>query len=353
MIAACPFPAPFGSQALIRECALALGQIGHEVKIVCFGYGRGDAGSLNLVRSIKPPWPVPVKPGPFLSRPLLDMAMIATTRRAIRKFKPDAVHAHNYEGLAVALAAGARNLVYHAHGIMGDELPHYLPGLGFMGGVMDHFLPRRAAKVIVPHSRLADWMLARGHSARNVHVVSPPCALPAISPHASNGDKPATIIYIGNRDRYQNLEFLCRVARLIKAKHPEIGFVAGTPDGVSPGEPFSAVRMDSTAAMQYLLAQDVVVACPRVSWSGYPIKILNAMAAERIVVASESCAYPLKDRWNGLIVPDGDEAAFADALVLAATDSKLRHAAGVLARVTVATLHDPANVARRMEEVYV
>jgi glycosyltransferase involved in cell wall biosynthesis len=293
-----------------------------------------------------------MKPGPFLTRPLLDAAMVITVRRAVRKFKPDVVHAHNYEGLAVAIAARAPNLVYHAHNLMAEELPHYIPGTGLLGRFADHVLPRMATRVIVPHAKLADWMLAHGHSARNIYTIPPPIQLPDIAPNHKGSPGIASVLYIGNRDRYQNLGFLRRVAHRLHAEHPEINFMAGTPDGISPGAPFVGHRMDSYESMCGLLARDVVVACPRVSWSGYPIKLLNAMAAERAIVASEACAFPVRDKWNGMIVRDGDEKAFADTLLQVASDAKLRYSLGVFGRITIGTMHDPPHVARMMEEVY-
>jgi hypothetical protein len=62
--------------------------------------------------------------------------------------------------------------------------------------------------------------------------------------------------------------------------------------------------MRNPRMVQPALAPDAVVACPRVSWSGYPIKLLNAMAAGKAIVACASAAYPLTHERDGLVVPD-------------------------------------------------
>ncbi|HNT88242.1 MAG TPA: glycosyltransferase family 4 protein, partial [Candidatus Hydrogenedentes bacterium] len=102
-------------------------------------------------------------------------------------------------------------------------------------------------------------------------------------------------------------------------------------------------------ALRPLLAEDSVFAVPRVSWSGYPIKLLNAMAAGKAIVACESAAYPLLDRVSGLIVPDNDAAAFAEALHELVTNPKLRAELGRNARETILAEHRPDLVAEQIE----
>jgi glycosyltransferase involved in cell wall biosynthesis len=66
-----------------------------------------------------------------------------------------------------------------------------------------------------------------------------------------------------------------------------------------------------------------VFICPRTSWSGYPIKLLNAMSASLPVVACESSAHPVQDGKTGIIVPDDDVEAMTDA-VLSLLDDQYR-----------------------------
>jgi len=105
-------------------------------------------------------------------------------------------------------------------------------------------------------------------------------------------------------------------------------------------------------ALRAVLSQDVVVAVPRVSWSGYPIKLLNAMAAGRPVAACAGAAWPLKDGENGLVVPDNDAGALAAALVRLMDQPRLRRDLGRAARATILTEHHPETVARRLETVF-
>ena len=42
MVSACPYPVPQGSQVFLRETALTLLNLGHEVHLVVYGYGVGE-----------------------------------------------------------------------------------------------------------------------------------------------------------------------------------------------------------------------------------------------------------------------------------------------------------------------
>ena len=106
------------------------------------------------------------------------------------------------------------------------------------------------------------------------------------------------------------------------------------------------------SSLSGILADDSVVACPRVSWSGYPMKLLNAMAAGKAIVACESSAYPLTHEHDALVVPDNDETAFADALLRLMKDGQLRAELGANARKTIESRHSPEAFAQKIERIY-
>ena len=106
MVAACPYPVPQGSQVLFRTTAEAVRRRGHDVHLVVYGYGAGeDDGTLPVHRCRSIPGMRRTLAGPSWGKPLADAALVATLRRVIREQSIDIVHAHNYEGLIVALAA--------------------------------------------------------------------------------------------------------------------------------------------------------------------------------------------------------------------------------------------------------
>ena len=159
------------------------------------------------------------------------------------------------------------------------------------------------------------------------------------------------MLYAGNLDRYQNLPFLEGVMRRVREALPEARFFLAThqPCAVEGVETLPA---DDAASVRRVHARDVVVAVPRTSWSGYPIKLVNAIAAGKAVVACAGAAHPLVDGVNGRIVPDNDEAAFADALLGCLRDRALRERLGRAARRTAESDHAPDRVAGLIEEAY-
>ena len=94
------------------------------------------------------------------------------------------------------------------------------------------------------------------------------------------------------------------------------------------------------------LAQDAVFTAPRVSWFGYPIKMLNAMAAGKAVVACESPAYPITHEETRLMVLDNNAHAYAAALQRLIENPDLRVALGVKAQGTILE-----SAARQLESI--
>jgi glycosyltransferase involved in cell wall biosynthesis len=105
-------------------------------------------------------------------------------------------------------------------------------------------------------------------------------------------------------------------------------------------------------AVRETLAQDVVVVCPRVSWSGYPIKLLNAMAAGRPIVACRSAAHPIVDGESGVVVYDNDEEAFAQALIRLMQSPEERSRLGNTARAAVENNHRPEHTAAALDAAF-
>jgi glycosyltransferase involved in cell wall biosynthesis len=355
MVAACPYPVPQGSQALIRDTSLALVARGHDVHLVTYGYGQGeDSSGLPLHRSPRFPLVRKTAAGPSLAKPLLDLALVVTLRRVCRKHRIDIVHAHNYEGLFTALIARARPVVYHAHSALSDELPYYFRGAEWaasLGRWLDRTLPRRADAAIALHHVLADYLVASGCRAERVSVVAPGAPTETLEPFHLTHELPA-VLYAGNLDEYQNLDLLTEVMARVRAVRPETQFrIASHSMGRAvAGAEVTTVR--DFESLRALLAEEAIVAVPRVSWSGFPIKLVNALAAGQAIVACESAAHPLENEVNGLVVADNDAEAFAEAILRLLAKPGLRRSLGQAARRTALELHAPDVMASRLEEVY-
>jgi len=354
VVGACPFPVPQGSQVYLKDTALALQSHGYDVHLVVYGYGEGSEDyGLQVHRSTRVPGARRTKAGPSLHKPLLDLLLVRTLRRVISRHSIDIVLAHNYEGLLVSLAARARVVVYQAHNAMVDELPHFLH-LGrlaeFLGRRLDLAFPRRAQHVIAPHAGLGSYLIACGCIPARVSVLPPPANVAWFPDKPSIAASPP-VLYTGNLDSYQNVAFLQHVMQSVHKQAPEARLLVATNDQrhVPNAEIVPTPDFDS---LRKVLSQDAVVVCPRVSWSGYPIKLLNAMAAGRAIVACRSAAHPLEHGHTGIVVDDNDEVAFADAVVDLLHSPEKRAQLGLAAREQVRAAHTPQALAEALERIF-
>ncbi len=353
LVSACPYPVPQGSQVFLRDNALALQARGHEVHLVVYSYGEGrDHSGLTIHRCRRIPGEGKTKAGPSFMKPLQDLALTKTLRDVVARERIDVVIAHNYEALLVGLLAGRRPLIYHAHNAMSDELPYYFAGAGMaarVGRWLDRTFPRRADRVIVPHRRLAGHLIVRGCDHSKVSIVPPPIRVSDF-PECTPEEGLPPVLYAGNLDAYQNLGLLFSAMELVRKRLPHARLQIATGESVSYPDA-EVVPIRGFDSLHRLLAQDSVFALPRVSWSGYPIKLLNAMAAGKAMVACRSAAYPLTHEVDGLVVPDDNVRAFADALYTLLTDRRLRQRLGQAARQTAERAHEPEAVGAQLEAI--
>ena len=361
MVGACPYPVPQGSQVFLRDTAQLLESRGHTVHLVVYGYGGGeDTSGLRVHRARHVPLARRTAAGPSIFKPLLDTFLVLELRRVVREERIDAVWAHNYEALLVALAVGHRPIVYMAHNALEDELPHYFRGARLaarIGRWLDRTLPRRADAVVAPHARLAEYLTGCG--CDRPIVIPPAAASQYQSPPFKGGLKKPDpemaqgapfVLYAGNLDAYQNLPLLYAAIWRVRQTLPNTRLVIATADRATIPDA-EVIHTPDFPSLQRLLAQDCVLAVPRTSWSGYPIKLLNGMAAGRPTVACAGAAHPLTHEGNALIVPDGDEEAFAEALLRLLGDAPLRGRLGEAARMAAAQNHARELIADQLEEV--
>jgi len=354
MVGACPYPVPQGSQVLLRATAGILRDRGHDVHLVVYAHGIGEDGSgLPIHRGPAIPGVRRTAAGPSPAKPILDAALAATLRRVVREQRIEIVHVHNYEALLVALAARTRPIVYHAHNAMADELPHFFTHqrlAGRFGAWLDGTFPRRADHVIAPHGVLASYLLGCGCLPGKVSVIAPSTDAREFEV-ARIEDAPPPVLYAGNLDAYQNLGLLTDAMAILRRSVPDARLIVATAAACALPEA-EAVATPDFAALKRVLGSDAVCACPRTSWSGYPMKLLNAMAAGLACVACRGAGYPITHEHDGLLVDDNDAAAFAEALARLMDDAPLRRRLGANARATVEGRHDPDAIAAAIEDVY-
>ena len=353
VLGACPYPVPQGSQVYLRNTALAFEDAGHRAHLVVYGYGLGeDESGLTIHRGMSLPGARRTAAGPSFAKPLLDAGLVGTLRRVIRREGVDVVDAHNYEGLLIALAARKRPIIYHAHNAMADELPFYFSNpdqAATLGAWLDKTFPKRADHIVAPHDTLKDYLVSVGCDAQRISVI-PPWIKSEVFEPATPERRDAAVLYSGNLDEYQNVPLLYEVMKLVEAEEPGTQLVLATTSDKIIDQARVVKTPDLHTAIREL-KRDVIFACPRISWSGYPIKLLNAMAAGLPIVCCQSSAHPLTHQYNALIVPDNDTDAFAASILRLMKDPALRKTLGAHARQTIEEKHSREEAAQQLSGI--
>jgi len=350
LVLAGPATAPRGSQVLVRQLALGLAERGHEMRLVTYGSPRMGP------------------PGPRLGRLLSDVRLTARLWRLVAREPIDVIHAHNYEAAIAGLVVGratARPLVYHGHSALTEELPLYFTGrrarrlAARLGRLLDAQVPRRADFCIAVTDELGALLRRAGVTPRGLACIGPTGTPNDLGPPPGPEGDGGLVCYAGNLDGYQNLGFLLRAFARVRARVPGARLVLVThADGraaaslVAHARGVEVIRAQSYDEVRARLAAAAIAVSPRAERSGFPMKLLNYMAAGKAIVASAGSAKGLEDGVTGRVVPDGDEIAFADAIVALLGDANERARLGLAARRTVESRAAWDAVLDRIEDIY-
>jgi glycosyltransferase involved in cell wall biosynthesis len=330
-----PYPAFRGSQVLLAQLVAGLQERGHRVDVVSYGSWLAE------------------RPGFHPARVPLDLALVVQLVRAVRSGGIELMHAHNYEAGAAALAVSRWTgvpFVFHGHSAMADEMPLYAGGprgarlLSRLGRMLDGTIPRAAPACLAVTDELA--VVLRRAGARRVT-----CLPPMLHPNGAGGASSAeesrlpTLVYAGNLDAYQNFDLLWRAfdrirrrvpeARLVVVTHPDARRMAAALMGRGLPPAVEIVYVSSYEEVRAWLLRAHVLVAPRRESTGYPMKLLNYMAAGKAIVALAGGAHGLRDGETARVVQDHDVAGFAGAVGDLLEDPAQRHRLGAAARAAV------------------
>ena len=382
MVAACPFPANHGTPGSIRELSQAVAERGHRVHVVTYPMQQAiPVHGVHIHRVGQFLASRPVTVGPTAYRPLLDLLLVVALVRIIRRERLDVVHGHNYEGaLAGYLAARVtgRPLVYHAISTMIDELPSY----GFirprtlavgLARVLDAVVPRSADHVIALSEELRRFVVARGVPDERVTVV-PLGVHVAMFEHGDGeavrrrlglGDAPL-VVYTGILDEFQRVDYLVRAMGRVVATVPRARVLVaanitrdrdierlrqqaqelGIADRLTVSWPTTLEELPDILA-----AADVAV-CPRPDTPGFPVKLLNYMAAGKAIVTFRGSSKGLEHMTEAFVAADHDWTQLGEGIGRLLTDRALAARLGAGARAAVVSRFDWSSLARTIEGVY-
>lgn len=381
VVAACPFPTYQGSQVLIRQLSEALHQLGHEVHVVTYHFGESANEPMHFqIHRITRLIPyAKLRAGPSFRKPLLDLLLTARLLNVVNRYKIDIIHAHNYEALVVGFVVRAITgvkVVYHSHNAMIDELHTYFSS-NFLQRVakvvaqfLDRNLPCRADHCIALNDELVTYFESTRVASSKISCLPPGTFVEEFREDlkASNNFKELpltpgkTVIYTGNLDSYQNLEVLlaawsivvqCDPALyLILVSHAMQSSITDLVASLGLSKHLSLIRTNSFGDVVKLLNLSDIAVIPRTSWSGFPIKLVNYMAAGKAIVAAEGSAKTLYHLHNGYVVKNFNVPELAEGILLLTRDESLRTKLGHEAAETARSNFNWFTICRELETIY-
>ncbi len=359
----------------ILRMSEALAARGHSVHAVTYHLGEDTEGlPFEVIRTANVPTYRKVAPGPSWQKLVVVDPLLMFKLRGVLKRRPiDVIHAHHYEGLLVALLAsrGTKTpVIFDAHTLLDAELHYY--GMGLVKSVknriarwFDNTFPRRAHHVITVTDSMRDRLIEDYHL--------PPKQVTAITngvelEHFDLGDPidpttktTKTLIFTGNLAEYQGVAYMLEAFAVLRQRRQDVRLLIASGDPLAPYE--TQIKrlgigdaIDHTPAgfkdLPRLMHDADVALNPRTQMDGIPQKLLNYMAAAKPVVSFAGSSKVLEHQKTGLIVPDEDVTAMAEAVDQLLNNPAQLQAMGLAARQYVATNLTWARAAEMIEAVY-
>ncbi len=341
-----------GSEAQARALALALRDRGHDVRLV----------------GMRPAWRRPGIPsgphGDLGARvDSVEYRYLATPFAALDGLLPTSLvdwHrlAHEFEGADVVHSiarewAGPAERAARSVGAAFVETPLVHPGQRFSGaGRADRARYARADAILALTEWEAGWYRERG--AKNVHVTGVGAV---IAPLPDLAMDPATILFVGRKERYKGYDALRAAAPLVWRERPDARFhvigqrrFRGPAPLVDPRWDEPGVVSEEAKAAAYARA---TIFCMPSEHETFGHTYLEAWCARRPVIAGDipPLREVVRDGVDGLHARN-EPAAIARAILELLGDPALARRMGEAGRARVAERWTWTGVAERTEAAY-
>jgi 1,2-diacylglycerol 3-alpha-glucosyltransferase len=380
IVAACPFPANWGTPGAIREMVETLMRRGHDVHVVTYSYGENlSVGGAHIWRSWHWRKVADLRSGPSWEKIVMDWFLLFELIRVIRREGIQIIHAHNYEAAVLGSMAKlitGKPLVFNAVGLLSDELPGY----GLMpivtrrvGHLVDWLTPRFADHTITVTERLRSMLIALGIKPDRVHAVAPSVdpaffegADPALLRARLNFGPDPVVIYTGICSPLQRLDYLLHAFSLVVRDEPRARLLMLTPLRLDPDlqqcqvlaaslgidHRITWVQGHELEELRHYLALADITAFSRPNMPGQPIKLLNAMMAGKPTVCFAGAAEGVEHLREVFIAPDHDWRRLAEGILTLIRNPEQAREMGRMARQTVLENYNPDVLCDKVERVY-
>jgi len=360
MIAPEPFFEPRGTPFSEFHRIRALTELGHQVDLVTYPFGRDVVmPGLRVFRSLRPPFVHRVGIGPSLAKLPLDVLLALTVLRRAVISRYDAVHSHEEGGLIGVIVAALLRVphLYDMH----SSLPQQLTNFAFSGSRVMRALFLVLERLMIRHSRVV--VVICPSLEETVRGIDPDACTVLIENAPGSSADPATpgdaagvrrrfglsasapvILYTGTFEAYQGLDLLFEAMLHVRATVPEARLLVagGKSDqvekalrqaravGIEDVTIFAGER-PSEEMPGYLLACDVLVS-PRSRGTNTPLKIYQYLRSGKPIVATRLLTHTQVLSDETAILTGASPREFADGIVAAIQDPGRAAAVGTRAR---------------------
>ena len=240
IVAPTPFFGDRGCHVRIYEEARALARIGIATEIVTYHAGR-DLPDMVIRRARKLPGFQPRALGPGYGRPALDMMLLGASHRAARRFRPQLLHAHLHEGIAVGIALRSLTgvpLVADLQGSVTEELidHDFLQPSGAVVRMMRRFerwLVNQPDALVSSSTAGASLLQTQGVPAARIESLPDGVDLEMFQPLAPDPalvrryhlEGKRVVVFLGVLTEYQGVDALLDAVPIVMRQVPDAHFL--------------------------------------------------------------------------------------------------------------------------------
>ncbi len=355
------YSAPGGVVNHISHLALHFCKWGHQVKIIAPCLKGTESYHDEHLKAVGRPLPIPY--GGSIARIPLSPWLPVQTRKFLREEQFDILHLH--EPFAPLLCVSAllqsnSTTVGTFHACHAKSKSYYV-----FRPVLKRWLEKLHGKITVSQAAMN---YVNKYFPGDYHIIPNGIDIEQFSPEGARRNEfingKLNILFVGRLEKRKGLGHLINACALVKKEFPDFRLiVVGPGTRLRPGyqEQAKELNLDnivftdfvSNAELpEYYRTADIFCA-PATGGESFGIVLLEAMACGKPVIASniEGYAGVLTHNEEGLMVPRGDDAALAQALLSLLHNRTLRETMGEKGKVK-AKKYSWENVAHQVMDYY-
>jgi glycosyltransferase involved in cell wall biosynthesis len=379
MIAPTPFFADRGCHVRILGEAKALIALGNQLTLCTYSLGR-DIDGITTERTWPVPWYKKLSAGPSYHKFYIDLLLLWKVLRVCGRFRPDIIHAHLHEGIAVGKIASKLfkiPLVADLQGsLTGELLDHkFIPRARRFISLMQWVEKRinklpshlilsstQAVQFCMDEFQFSSYQLSTIMDGIDVEMFSPQEPDPAL--RVSLGIRPddRVVVFIGLLTEYQGIDLLLEAIPMVVRECPRAKFlIIGYPNEESYRKKARALGVDSwtcfTGKIPYeetprYLSLAHVATSPKISTTESNLKLFSYMAMKLPAVVFDNPVNREILGDLGLYAKIGDPKALAETFIGILQDREKADRLGNQSRQKVLDDYSWTAVGNRLTKIY-